>query len=628
MSEIDTKYASLPNAAEILGNPTGPEGNALNGGRFRHYDRGSIYYLPGVGAFEVHGAIHQRWADSGWERGILGYPTTDETGTPDNVGRFNHFQHGSIYWTPATGAHEVHGGVHDLWSVSGWEQGPGYPTTDVVTLPEFASIDVCWFTHQIVASPSIAHQAFAFDQAMGALLVVAPNNDFVAAAEPFLAHKRATGIPTFLHVLSADESAGETAPFQLKGRIAEAAVWLNVRWVMLLGDAGLIPTRHRCTSGIPAGHLTTAWYTPTDFYYADLFPGGVRRVVPVDSTPTWIAPDSWDANGDARFNEHHWASDTRDFNPDNVQAIPWVAIGRVPAHDASQAADYLAKVITYESGQPAGATRFSILIDYDYYNEPQGPVYLAPTLLDRAGQPPTQIVDIVGLDWPQNAPPPPGLRPGERWSTWMATASSRYVTYIGHGGPSEWDVTNPLGGKIDGPTVDAFQNPTNTPVVLAAGCETSPVMINAPEEGRYLGIDGQAHDYAMIGSTVVDREAPPPPAPLPAPIAPVRPSPFDFSTTTPIGFAYHWLCNPNGGAIAYFGEAAVAPDTSAVELLGRVLGHLWPGTILGDAWMEGQNEYRTVFGAPDNPASQDPQSAPRIYLTYMHLFGDPSLRVW
>jgi uncharacterized protein with LGFP repeats len=56
---------------------------------------------------------------------------TDETTTPDGIGRFNHFQGGSIYWTPATGAHEVHGAIRDRWASLGWERSRlGYPTSD------------------------------------------------------------------------------------------------------------------------------------------------------------------------------------------------------------------------------------------------------------------------------------------------------------------------------------------------------------------------------------------------------------------------------------------------------------------------------------------------------------------
>ena len=66
----------------------------------------------------------------------IGYPTTDETGCPDGVGRFNHFEHGSIYWTPETGAHEVHGAIRDKWAELGWERSKlRYPVTDEHDIP-------------------------------------------------------------------------------------------------------------------------------------------------------------------------------------------------------------------------------------------------------------------------------------------------------------------------------------------------------------------------------------------------------------------------------------------------------------------------------------------------------------
>jgi LGFP repeat len=53
---------------------------------------------------------------------------TDESATPDGRGRYNHFENGSIYWTNATGAHEVDGDIQVVWAAAGWEQGPlGYP---------------------------------------------------------------------------------------------------------------------------------------------------------------------------------------------------------------------------------------------------------------------------------------------------------------------------------------------------------------------------------------------------------------------------------------------------------------------------------------------------------------------
>jgi hypothetical protein len=61
----------------------------------------------------------------------LGFPLTDELGTPDGIGRFNHFEGGSIYWTPATGAHIVLGMIREAWKAQGWETGRlRYPRTD------------------------------------------------------------------------------------------------------------------------------------------------------------------------------------------------------------------------------------------------------------------------------------------------------------------------------------------------------------------------------------------------------------------------------------------------------------------------------------------------------------------
>jgi len=79
----------------------------------------------------VHGAIRDEWSSLGWERSFLGYPVTDETVAPDGVGHYNHFQNGSIYWSPSTGAHEVQGLIRDKWASLGWEQSYlGYPTSD------------------------------------------------------------------------------------------------------------------------------------------------------------------------------------------------------------------------------------------------------------------------------------------------------------------------------------------------------------------------------------------------------------------------------------------------------------------------------------------------------------------
>ncbi|HEY6033383.1 MAG TPA: hypothetical protein VIV58_03965 [Kofleriaceae bacterium] len=132
VGEIDAKYRALGGCASVLGAPTTAEQGTPDGiGRYSVFEHGSIYWTAQLGAFEVHGQIRDAWAALGWEAGLLGYPITDETTTPDTIGRYNVFQNGSIYWTPATGAHEVHGVIRDKYRDVGWEAGElGYPTSD------------------------------------------------------------------------------------------------------------------------------------------------------------------------------------------------------------------------------------------------------------------------------------------------------------------------------------------------------------------------------------------------------------------------------------------------------------------------------------------------------------------
>ena len=102
---ISDKYAQLGGAAGFLGQPTIAETSTPDGvGRYRHYEDGSIYWHPRTGAHEVHGLIGQRWAELNWEQGYLGYPVTDEINTVDGGGRVSRFEGGELIWNEKTNA--------------------------------------------------------------------------------------------------------------------------------------------------------------------------------------------------------------------------------------------------------------------------------------------------------------------------------------------------------------------------------------------------------------------------------------------------------------------------------------------------------------------------------------------
>ncbi len=129
---IEDKYVALSAENGPLGCPTNQESDANRGGRWQAFRNGYIFWHPNLGAHAVYGLIGVKWTQMGRENSVLGYPVTDESGTPDGVGRYNHFEYGgSIYWTPSTGAHAIYGLIRQRWASQGWENGvEGYPTTD------------------------------------------------------------------------------------------------------------------------------------------------------------------------------------------------------------------------------------------------------------------------------------------------------------------------------------------------------------------------------------------------------------------------------------------------------------------------------------------------------------------
>ncbi|MFI6300342.1 PQQ-dependent sugar dehydrogenase [Amycolatopsis thailandensis] len=131
---IRVKWKALGAEAGELGYPATDELPTPDGiGRFNHFSKNaSIYWTTQTDAHAIWGRIRVRWEALDWEKGPLGYPTTDETSTSDGVGRFNHFtKSGSIYWSMQTDAHAVYGAIRRRWEELGWERSYlRYPTSD------------------------------------------------------------------------------------------------------------------------------------------------------------------------------------------------------------------------------------------------------------------------------------------------------------------------------------------------------------------------------------------------------------------------------------------------------------------------------------------------------------------
>jgi hypothetical protein len=149
-SEIDKKYKKLGGANGILGPPVGEEKEFTNGGHFRQFKNGAIYWSLQYGAREVHGAI---WRSLIGEETLdvlsplgegnvdlilkLGFPITDEITTSDSRGRFNDFEYGSIY-SSEKGTYIIEGPIKDEWSRRGKDRSNlGYPVTNAIKFNDY-----------------------------------------------------------------------------------------------------------------------------------------------------------------------------------------------------------------------------------------------------------------------------------------------------------------------------------------------------------------------------------------------------------------------------------------------------------------------------------------------------------
>ncbi|WP_040405837.1 PQQ-dependent sugar dehydrogenase [Amycolatopsis nigrescens] len=132
---IDARYAAGPVIGQLLGAPTAQEVTDV-GMHYRNYERGRMYWTPATGAKFIFGGIFAKYLTMGAHNGF-GVPVTDELSTADGIGRFNHFTNrGSIYWTPSTGAQSTCCQIREVWQALGSETGLGYPTTSELTTPD------------------------------------------------------------------------------------------------------------------------------------------------------------------------------------------------------------------------------------------------------------------------------------------------------------------------------------------------------------------------------------------------------------------------------------------------------------------------------------------------------------
>jgi hypothetical protein len=423
---------------------------------------------------------------------------------------------------------------------------------------------------------------------MHELLIIGPAA-WKSTLDRFARYKCDTAMPARVTTIEevASTVSGVDDPDRIKRSIERDHRLNGTRYVLLVGDADTFPVRYIRATNTEWG---TMWY-PSDLYYSDLY----------DSTGAF---DDWDADGDGIFAEMNFkeVSSGAKFNIDQINLVPDVVVGRVPASTEAEAARYFDKVVAYEfaaresvaHGYPSQWFRTALIVGGNdgfgnkaISNQHAAPLAAAGLALVRRyrDEPPWNGTDDAG-------------RSAEL--TRLLDRGAGFLHFYAHGN------TNTFAGWLSSNDVAALDNAGRLPVVVAISCLTAKFHI---DKNAYMTAMGTT----WTGTAPVDDARP-----TPAPIQPKH----DRDS-----MAEEFLVRRDSGAVAYIGAAhkfehggkplgAYLFEAYRDQSKPPTLGAMW-GTAL-TRFVNNELGGGTIGMGP--------------YFAFIHahkvmLFGDPSLRV-
>ncbi len=98
---IYTRWQDMGGMDSELGAPTSPESTGADATRYATFEKGAMYWAPEIGAEPLTGAIYAAWGSLGYERGMLGLPTSAEMQEPEWIKQ--NFQHGTLNFDRQSG---------------------------------------------------------------------------------------------------------------------------------------------------------------------------------------------------------------------------------------------------------------------------------------------------------------------------------------------------------------------------------------------------------------------------------------------------------------------------------------------------------------------------------------------
>ena len=122
-------YYEAQGGPAVLGFPVADQG-PVSGGTALAVQNASIYSSPATGTHAVRGAVRTAWWARGGITGPLGFPTADVSDTAGVSGHVGHFAGGALYWSSGSGGHVVRGEILSYYEARGGPAVLGFPVAD------------------------------------------------------------------------------------------------------------------------------------------------------------------------------------------------------------------------------------------------------------------------------------------------------------------------------------------------------------------------------------------------------------------------------------------------------------------------------------------------------------------
>lgn len=438
-------------------------------------------------------------------------------------------------------------------------------------------------------------------------LIIAPRN-LAPSLEAFVAF-RAREFETRVEIL--DEAIkgarGIDDAERLKHHLFVAWKGGSARYVLLVGDADVLPVRYMCLDRITPEAFDYSFY-PCDLYYADLAKSdgtfddwnAQKGEAPADKA---VAFTPAGASFHARyFGEVRGEKNKGDpINFDNVDYRPEIALARWPVSTPEEVQIVASKTIAYEESLAERSPPSAAFIAVGGWIENR------PSMDEWASMltPPWSVEKRY---WGGDA----ATQPSEAAIVELLNRGTRLIIHSGHGNDDCWDQC------IGTWSLGKVHNAGATAVMMSAGCSTARFATLPPYE-PYTDWQGYEHAGTNAGQVFT--------------IPPPAPACYQRGRYNLTGLGEQLLRRGADGAAAYIGcntgsqPAGMSLARGFVRAVAtRTQKH--EAARLGDCWSDAIREYYDAEGlATIKP--DDGWYPPSIFFQGMKfmVFGDPTLRV-